>query len=213
MSVPLSTIACAGCGTVPAASDAYPFRCRNAGHDDVDHVLVRSLDLAHVRFPAATCGESNPFLRYRGLLNSYHRATAAGMTDEAFSELVRQLDRRVAQVDGHGLGPTPFQRDEMLSAKLGFCEPGGLWVKDETGNVAGSHKGRHLTGVLLHLELAGGWGWPAPGRARSSRSRAAGTPRWRQRCWPRPGTGRCGCSSLSTLSPASWLGCPSWEPR
>ena len=155
MSVPLSTIACAGCGTVPAASDAYPFRCRNAGHDDVDHVLVRSLDLAHVRFPAATCGESNPFLRYRGLLNSYHRATAAGMTDEAFSELVRQLDRRVAQVDGHGLGPTPFQRDEMLSAKLGFCEPGGLWVKDETGNVAGSHKGRHLTGVLLHLELAG----------------------------------------------------------
>src|SRR5271165_2360940 len=85
------------------------------------------------------------------------------MTDEAFSELVRQLDRRVAQVDGHGLGMTPFRRDDMLSAKLGFCEPGGLWVKDETGNVAGSHKGRHLTGVLLHLELAGRLGLAGSG--------------------------------------------------
>jgi threonine synthase len=29
-----------------------------------------------------------------------------------------------------------------------------VWVKDETGNVTGSHKGRHLMGVLLHLEVA-----------------------------------------------------------
>ena len=26
-----------------------------------------------------------------------------------------------------------------------------MWVKDETGNVAGSHKARHLAGILLHL--------------------------------------------------------------
>jgi threonine synthase len=29
---------------------------------------------------------------------------------------------------------------------------GHLWVKDETGNVTGSHKGRHLMGTLLYLE-------------------------------------------------------------
>jgi len=28
-----------------------------------------------------------------------------------------------------------------------------VWVKDETGNVAGSHKGRHLMGVLIHLAV------------------------------------------------------------
>ena len=27
-------------------------------------------------------------------------------------------------------------------------------MKDQTGNVAGSHKGRHLMGLLLHLEVA-----------------------------------------------------------
>jgi threonine synthase len=151
---PPSTIACAGCGSVPADSDPYPFRCRNAGHGDIDHVLVRTLDLGRVQFPDLAGSEDNPFLRYRGLLNSYYRATAAGMPDEEFCALVRALDGQVAQVDGHGFGCTPFRRDEMLSARLGFTEPGGVWVKDETGNVAGSHKARHLMGVLLHLAVA-----------------------------------------------------------
>jgi threonine synthase len=155
VSGPLSTIACAGCGAAAEPSDPYPFRCRNAGRDDdVDHVLVRTLDPAQVRFPAGADGEPNPFLRYRSLLNSFHRATAAGMTDDAFCQLVRDLDQQVAAVDGHGFGITPFQRNEGLGAKLGFREPGGLWIKNETGNVAGSHKARHLMGVLLHLAVA-----------------------------------------------------------
>jgi len=29
-----------------------------------------------------------------------------------------------------------------------------VWVKDETGNVGGSHKARHLAGILLHLRAA-----------------------------------------------------------
>lgn len=153
MNGPLSTIACAGCGAAPEQSEPYPFRCRNAGHDDVDHVLVRTLDPAQVKFPAAD-GETNPFLRYRGLLNSYHRATAAGMTDDAFGQLVSELDQQVAKVDGQGFGITPLQRNDQLGAKLGFREPGGLWIKNETGNVAGSHKARHLMGVLLHLAVA-----------------------------------------------------------
>ena len=28
-----------------------------------------------------------------------------------------------------------------------------MWVKDETGNVSGSHKARHLFGLLVHLEV------------------------------------------------------------
>ncbi len=164
MTVALSTIACAGCGSAPAASDPYPFRCRNAGTDDVDHVLVRTLDLERVRFPDAAGAHDNPFLRYRGLLNSYHRGAAAGLPDEEFCALVRALDERVAQVDGQGFGYRPFQRDELLSARLGFTEPGGVWVKDETGNVAGSHKARHLMGVLLHLAVADRMGLADPAR-------------------------------------------------
>jgi len=57
-------------------------------------------------------------------------------------------------VAGHGFTTTPFGRSALLSDQLGFSGAGGVWVKDETGNVAGSHKGRHLMGVLLHLEVA-----------------------------------------------------------
>ena len=60
----------------------------------------------------------------------------------------------MAEVDGHGFIATPFARSGWLSDQLGFSPTGGVWIKDETGNVAGSHKGRHLMGLLLHLEVA-----------------------------------------------------------
>jgi threonine synthase len=149
---PLSRLVCAGCGAEPSAN-ALPFRCPNAGGgDDVDHVLRRELDLTHLRFPEDD-SEPNPFLRYRTLLHAYHVALDGGMGDEAFSELVSELDEQVAEVDGHGFAVTPFERSEALSDKLGFSSEGGVWVKDETGNVSGSHKARHLFGVLVYLEV------------------------------------------------------------
>ncbi|HSP74524.1 MAG TPA: pyridoxal-phosphate dependent enzyme, partial [Gaiellaceae bacterium] len=56
-------------------------------------------------------------------------------------------------IDGHGFMATPFARAGELSDRLGFSGAGGVWVKDETGNVSGSHKARHLFGVLLYLSV------------------------------------------------------------
>lgn len=146
----VSRLVCVGCGAEPAASEPYPFRCPNAGRDDdVDHVLRRELDLSALSFPA-NGDDDNPFLRYRTLLHAYH----AGLEDGEFVSLVRRLDDAVASVDGHGFRVTPFLRSEELSNELGFSSQGGVWVKDETDNVSGSHKARHLFGVLLWLETA-----------------------------------------------------------
>ena len=41
-----------------------------------------------------------------------------------------------------------------------------MWVKDETGNVSGSHKGRHLMGVLIQLAVIERLGLARPGRRR-----------------------------------------------
>ena len=154
MSALPSRLVCAGCGASPDARDPAPFRCPNADRDDdVDHVLRRELDLAAVRFPVAD-DEPNPFVRYRALLHAYHLARAGGLSDRSFCDLVRGLDDSVAAVDGRGFRVTPFARSPALGAALGLREPGGLWVKDETGNVSGSHKARHLFGVLLALEVA-----------------------------------------------------------
>jgi threonine dehydratase len=64
---------------------------------------------------------------------------------------ITELDAAVARVAGTGFVTTPFARSDALSDALGFDADGGVWVKDETGHVAGSHKARHLFGILLHL--------------------------------------------------------------
>jgi threonine synthase len=129
----------------------------------VDHVLVRILDLDRVRFPEGPAASGTPFVHYRGLLHSHHRATAAGVSDDEVVEIAVRLDDAVARVAGRGFRATPFGRDDTLSDRLGFSAAGGVWVKDETGNVSGSHKGRHLMGVLLHLEIAERLGLADPG--------------------------------------------------
>jgi threonine synthase len=151
---PASHLVCWGCGAAPDRTEALPFRCPNAGHGDIDHVLVRVLETDRVRFPAGSARGRQPFAHYRHLLHSYHRAIAGGMADSEFVDLTQSLDDHVAGVDGRGFAATPFNRSDSLSDHLGFSAAGGVWVKDETGNVAGSHKGRHLMGVLLHLEVA-----------------------------------------------------------
>jgi threonine synthase len=146
-----STIRCSGCGYATEPDEPYPFRCPRSGGDDTDHVLTRVLVPDATPFPGGE--EANPFLRYRTLMHSYHVAKAHGISDADYQALVAALDTSVAAVDGNGFRATPLFRSGELSHALGFSATGGVWVKDETGNVSGSHKGRHLVGVLIHLAV------------------------------------------------------------
>ena len=147
------TVTCAGCGHVAPADAAFPARCpRVEPGDDIDHLMTRAIDLAAVRFAADD--DPNPFIRHRELFRACHVARAAAWPDERYVGLVARLDDAVARVDGHGFRSTPFARSDALSATLGFASRGGVWVKDETGNVSGSHKARHLMGVMLELLVA-----------------------------------------------------------
>jgi threonine synthase len=137
---------------MPAGDDPYPFRCANAGMDDGDHVIARVLDLGQISWPESR--EDNPFVRYRRLSHSHCVAIAGGMSDGDYVDLVERLDKEVAAVDGRGFVETPFGRAPELSDVLGFGPDGGTWVKDETGNVSGSHKARHLMGVMIYLQVA-----------------------------------------------------------
>ncbi|MDQ1400543.1 MAG: threonine synthase [Acidimicrobiaceae bacterium] len=139
---------CAGCAAVASMGDPWPWSCpqRREG-DDIDHVIVPQLDLGGV--PLVMSDSANPFIRYRGRLSSYHLWVGGGRDDQSFVALVESLDAAVARVAGHGFRITPLGHfpdiDEAVGARV--------WVKDETGNVAGSHKGRHLFGVLLLLRV------------------------------------------------------------
>ncbi len=123
-------LVCHGCGVEAPATD--PFRCANAG-DDVDHLIERHLDGEGFE----TTESDNPFLRFGP------RMFARSLAPEIYDEVVAELDDRITEVDGVGFRVTPLRH----------CDGVGAWVKDETGNVSGSHKARHLMGLMVYLEV------------------------------------------------------------
>jgi threonine synthase len=168
---------CDGCGYVAPRTAASAQRCPAAvPGDDIDHVLRRVLDTERVCFPRTSANERNsPFETYRELFHAYHVARAIGWSDADYVALVRDLDEHVAAIEGRGFRPTPLQRASALAERVGMT--GALVVKDETGNVGGSHKARHLMGTALELQLAaalrGSPPSPAPALAIASCGNAA----------------------------------------
>ncbi|HSS08837.1 MAG TPA: pyridoxal-phosphate dependent enzyme [Acidimicrobiales bacterium] len=148
MTVPL--LRCAGCGTTVTFDGdgplGGPWACpwRDSG-DDIDHVLAPVPSNEGLLLPRS--GSDSPFVRYRHLLASYRRCRASGGSDDDFVRLVSSLDDAIGVVDGRGFRITPLVHASGLGAPV--------WVKDETGNVSGSHKGRHLMGLMLHLLVSG----------------------------------------------------------
>ncbi|MCB9567039.1 MAG: pyridoxal-phosphate dependent enzyme [Myxococcales bacterium] len=136
---------CAGCGAALDADAPLPFACPRAGEGDVDHVLAfrAPVDQGALAEALADHGERCPFVRFRREMPSYRLARRRGMSDEDYVALVRRLDGAVAEVDGRGFVETPYGFDAAL----------GVWRKDETGNVSGSHKARHLMGIAIHLAV------------------------------------------------------------
>ena len=156
-----SSLVCVACGWQPAADARYPFACVRRGQDDGEHLLEHRLadDAVLDRNDGA-----NPFVRWREALYAWHAARARGWSDADFVGLVQRLDDAVARVDGHGFAITPFGTEAALGQRLGL----EVWVKDETHNVAGSHKARHLMGLLLYLAVVEG----GPGRAAAPAAQA-----------------------------------------
>ena len=141
---------CAVCAATVDVATPMPWRCPRAIGGDRHHVLQIVRRMA----PLRPTDDPNPFVSYDVELAWAAFAEANGMTADARIALVRELDEAVSVVDGTGFRVTPFARSDALSDELGFAADGGVWVKDETGNVAGSHKARHLFTALLHLRAA-----------------------------------------------------------
>ncbi len=138
---------CEGCGwrPPPLREAPLPFRCAHHGEGEVDHLLAPTLDARAAMWPSER--SENPFIRYRTLLHAYSAARSVGLSDDAYVSIVEALDARVVAVDGRGFRITPFRAGPTLD------DGSSPWVKDDSVNVSGSHKGRHLFGILVHLAV------------------------------------------------------------
>lgn len=98
-----------------------------------------------------TADGDNPFLRYRERLDSYQAVHDGRLSDEQFVDVVSTLNQAVADVDGSGFTETPVVDGSGLAEALNL--PVELWIKNDTGNVSGSHKSRHLFGAAIHMAI------------------------------------------------------------
>jgi threonine synthase len=129
---------CAVCGTFVDIASVAPWQCPRRTASDPHHVL----HLVSTTEPVDDLDDANPLVRYGRRLAWWSFARANGLDDEACADLTRRV------ADGFVI--TPFDRSAALSDEIGA----DVWVKDETGQVAGSQKGRHLASILLHLLAA-----------------------------------------------------------
>jgi threonine synthase len=144
---------CAVCDTVVDVSTPLSWKCPRATNADRHHVLLFENTPDH-RVGIHDVRESdsvNPFLKYQDLLYVDALGDALGMSVADRERIISDADSAIARVGGTGFRVTPFMREDHLSDELGFSSEGGVWVKDETHNVAGSHKARHIFTELLHL--------------------------------------------------------------
>lgn len=156
-------LVCTGCGHDAPLDRPWPFRCACIQPDDgIDHVLtpvVDVLDLADVREwrEVFASPEPNPFVRYASLslaAEAFEAIAGPGLAAGQHAALVRELDAAVADAAGadHGFVETPFEPDQGLTEALDASGQLEIWVKNDTGNVSGSHKARHLFGIMVWLE-------------------------------------------------------------
>jgi threonine dehydratase len=129
---------CAVCGTEVGIETPFTWRCPQASPEDPHHIL----QIVDAGPDTPLLDDPNPLIRFGPRLAWWRWARAHGLSDEDCAALTREVagDFRV----------TPYRQDPILSGELGA----EVFVKDETGSVAGSQKSRHLASILLHLRAA-----------------------------------------------------------
>ncbi|MBO4351531.1 MAG: pyridoxal-phosphate dependent enzyme [Proteobacteria bacterium] len=146
-------VSCVGCGTRVHAYDLETFSCPNRDcMPNVNHVLQKKHVITQQIWQRSKLEDSkNPFIRYRHRLLGYHRTINSNHSDIDYIEKVSRLDGALQAIDGTGFTETPLTIEPELADAIGFDPMQKLFVKNETHNVAGSHKARHLFGILLNL--------------------------------------------------------------
>lgn len=141
---------CSVCAANVSIGQPLSWRCPHSTDFDRHHVLRFTSSLV----PFRPTDDVNPFLAYREWLAVDSFGESLGLSEETRVRIITTLNSAIAAVGGTGFHRTPLVRADALSDHLGFTAQGGIWIKDETHHVAGSHKARHLMTEMIHLLMA-----------------------------------------------------------
>lgn len=149
----ITGLICAVCATRVPLSIPCIWVCPNKSASDPHHVLLFE-ETDEKSIESSDSDSMNPFVRYREQLAVDAFGDSIGLDAATRIAIIEELDEAVRRIDGTGFHMTPARRADELSDVLDFSSRGGVWIKDETNNVAGSHKARHLFTELVYLVMA-----------------------------------------------------------
>ena len=144
----------------PVCGEAFPLetdelRCPESTDKGV-HPLIKQEEGEELErvFPAILTKRWNDgkisFSVFREFMASYQLANVHGKASW-WVDLVIALSNACERLTGRGFVRTPeIQADELAQAI--DLPAGSLFIKNETLQLTGSHKSRHLAGIIMHLE-------------------------------------------------------------
>ncbi len=141
---------CIGCNIVYTIETKKPvYACENRGNGVFTHILEKILP-DEFSFDIRTLldlspNSTNPYLLFRKFFYSYYIAKKLKID---FKSLVTEINDRLKAGGEPGFEMTPFLVKDNISGI-----PGRTLIKNETCNVSGSHKARHLMGNVIYLEV------------------------------------------------------------
>lgn len=138
------TLYCPLCRTELDAGKSFVSACTQACSQE-SHVLEANIAMQKV--PTSTWSEknANPYLVFGESMIFQHLAQKLGVDYSAVVNFI--ADNLVNNCQQPNFHITPLQKVQLLP------DLPELYIKNETANVSGSHKARHLMGTTLYLEI------------------------------------------------------------
>lgn len=141
---------CIGCNTVYSLeTKKIVHGCENRGQGFCNHILEKILP-DEFSFDIRTLLDvspnfSNPYLLFRKFFYSYYLAKKLKVD---YKQLITEVNDSLKKIGEPGFEITPLIVKDNLPGI-----PGRTLIKNETCNVSGSHKARHLMGNIIYLEV------------------------------------------------------------
>jgi threonine synthase len=146
-----SYLKCVGCNSEYNITDSKPvYGCKNRGNDDINHILEKFLadELSLPKLDGIIRrknNNTNPYSVFREFFFVYYLAEYLHVDYEA---ILADINSGLKK-----LGEPNFQETPILIIEDSKLSKSKLFIKNETVNVTGSHKARHLMGNILYLEV------------------------------------------------------------
>lgn len=144
-----SILKCTGCESVYSFDLKRPVHgCDNRGKDSANHILEKFLpddftfDIARL---LDLSQNPDPYLLFKKFFYSYYLAEKLNVN---FDAIVNSINEELRRFHEPSFNMTPFIVKDVIKGISGKT-----LIKNETINVSGSHKARHLMGNIIYLEV------------------------------------------------------------